>query len=57
MDDNIEFIDVLKLEKLCSDYSGEIKGIVFFFGGKCFDIILVSREVVVKLVLEGIDYK
>lgn len=57
VDDNIESIDALKLEKSCPHYSGEIKGIVPLFGGKCFDITLASREAAAKLALEGIDYK
>ena len=42
VDDDIESIDALKLAKSLPGYSGEIKGIVPLFGGKCFDITLAT---------------
>ena len=49
VDNDIQTIDVLKLAKSLPEYSGEIKGIVPLFGGKCFDITLASREAAAKL--------
>ena len=57
VDDDSQTIDALKLAKLLPEYSGEIKGIVLLFGGKCFDITLANREAAAKLAQEGIDYK
>lgn len=57
VDDDVQSIDALKIAKSLPDYSGEIKGIVPLFGGKCFDITLASLEAAAKLAQEGIDYE
>ena len=44
VDDDSQTIDALKLAKLLPEYSGEIKGIVLLFGGKCFDIIRLAER-------------
>ena len=44
VDDDIQTIDALKLAKSLPEYSGEIKGIVPLFGGKCFDIIRLAER-------------
>ena len=57
VDDDVQSIDALKIANSLPDYSGEIKGIVPLFGGKCFDITLASLEAAAKLAQEGIDFE
>lgn len=52
-----EDIDALKLVSSLLEYSGEIKGIVPLFRGKCFDITLATLEAAAKLAQEGADYE
>ena len=57
VDKDLTDIDALKLAQSLPDYSGEIKGIVPLFGGKCFDITLATAEAAIKLAQEGFDYE
>ena len=57
VDEDITDIDALKLAQSLPEYSGEIKGIVPLFGGKCFDITLATAEAAIKLAQEGFDYE
>lgn len=55
--DNLRSIDALKIAKLLPHFSGENKGIVPLFGGKCFDITFASLEEAARMAQEGIDYE
>ena len=55
--EDVTDIDALKYAQSLPAYSGEIKGIVPLFGGKCFDITLTTEEAAVKLAQEGFDYE
>ena len=49
-------IDSLEIAKSLPDFAENIIGIVPQFGGKCFDITLMTAEAAIKLSTTGFDY-
>jgi len=57
MDDDTQNTNTLKLAKSLANFSGDIKGIVPLFEGKCFDITLATSEAAAKLAQEGFNHE